>query len=56
MAHASPVNRSFVAKLVVAVTDPSLTTLFRLANGLEVAPWELALSVQERHEKERGSL
>ena len=56
LAHASPVNRSFVAKLEVAVTSPSLTTLFRLANGLEVEPWELVLSVQERYEKERGSL
>ena len=56
LAHASPVNRSFVAKLQVAATSPSLTTLFRLANGLELEPWELVLSVQERYEKERGSL
>ena len=56
LAYAAEVNRTFVAKLELATTSPSLTTLFRLANGLEIAPWELVLSVQERYEKELGSL
>ncbi|MBB3180078.1 helix-turn-helix domain-containing protein [Variovorax sp. Sphag1AA] len=56
LAYASELNRTFVAKLELATTSPSLTTLFRLANGLEIAPWELVLSVQERYEKELSSL
>lgn len=56
LAHASEVNRTFVAKLELATTSPSLTSLFRLANGLELSPWELVLSVQERYEKELGFL
>ena len=56
LAYASEVNRTFVAKLELATTSPSLTSLFRLANGLEITPWELVLSVQERYEKELGAL
>ncbi|MDM0077446.1 helix-turn-helix transcriptional regulator [Variovorax sp. J2P1-59] len=56
LAYASEVNRTFVAKLELATTSPSLSSLFRLANGLQVAPWELVLSVQERYEKELGAL
>lgn len=52
LAYASEVNRTFVAKLELATTSPSLTSIFRLANGLQIAPWELVLSLQERYEKE----
>jgi transcriptional regulator with XRE-family HTH domain len=56
LAYASEVNRTFVAKLELATTSPSLTSIFRLANGLQIAPWELVLSLQERYEKELMSL
>lgn len=56
LAHASEVNRTFVAKLELATTSPSLTSIFRLANGLQIAPWELVLSLQERYEKELTSV
>lgn len=56
LAYASEVNRTFVAKLELAATSPSLTSIFRLANGLQIAPWELVLSLQERYEKELMSL
>lgn len=52
LAYASNVNRTFVAKLELATTSPSLTSIFRLANGLQIEPWELVLSLQARYEKE----
>ena len=52
LAYASEVNRTFVAKLELATTSPSLTSIFRLANGLQIEPWELVLSLQARYEKE----
>jgi len=52
LAYASDVNRTFVAKLELATTSPSLTSIFRLANGLQIEPWELVLSLQARYEKE----
>ena len=53
LAFAANLNRTFVAKLELAQTSPSLTSLFRLAEGLRVEPWELVLSVQERYETEK---
>jgi transcriptional regulator with XRE-family HTH domain len=52
LAFAAGVNRTFVAKIEVAKSSPSLSSLFRIARGLEVEPWELVLAVQERYEKE----
>lgn len=46
------VNRFFLAKLEVAKTSPSLTSLFRLAEGLKVEPHILIQSVAKRYRKE----
>jgi predicted transcriptional regulator len=53
LADAADLNRTFIAKLEVAQTSPSLTSLFQLAAGLQAEPWELVLSVQQRYEKEK---
>lgn len=52
LAFAAGINRTFVAKLELAKTSPSLSSLFRLSNGLDAEPWELILSVQQRYELE----
>lgn len=46
------VNRSFLAKLEVAKTSPSLTSLFRLAAGLRMEPHELVHAVAKRYKRE----
>jgi transcriptional regulator with XRE-family HTH domain len=52
LAYESGVNRSFVAKLEVATSSPSLATLFRIAEGLRVEPSDLIQSVSKRYQKE----
>jgi len=52
LAYEAHVNRSFLAKLEVAKTSPSLTSLFRLAAGLKVEPGEMIHSVAKRYRKE----
>lgn len=49
------VNRTFVAKLELAQTSPSLSTLFRIAEGLEAEPGELIDAVARRLRKERAA-
>nr|WP_251011013.1 helix-turn-helix transcriptional regulator [Variovorax paradoxus] len=53
LAFSSEMNRTFVAKLELAKTSPSLTSLFKLSIGLDVEPWELVLAIQKRFEMER---
>ena len=53
LAFAAEMNRTFVAKLELAKTSPSLASLFKLALGLEVEPWELVLAIQQRFETEQ---
>jgi transcriptional regulator with XRE-family HTH domain len=48
LAHAASLNRTFVAKLELAQTSPSLTSLFQLASGLGVAPEEFVAAVAQR--------
>ncbi|WP_256354745.1 helix-turn-helix transcriptional regulator [Variovorax sp. dw_308] len=55
LAYESDLARSFVAKLEVATTSPSLTTLFRLAYALKVEPEVLIVSVKQRYLKERAA-
>ncbi|PZQ78128.1 MAG: XRE family transcriptional regulator [Variovorax paradoxus] len=52
LAFASGVNRTFVAKLELGQTSPSLTTIFRLADGLEIQPDEMIQSTMKRYKKE----
>lgn len=55
LAHRAEVHRSFVARLEVAETQPSLAVLFRLAEALEVEPADLvrAIAVRLKHERMR---
>ncbi|MBP6892904.1 MAG: helix-turn-helix transcriptional regulator [Pseudacidovorax sp.] len=48
-------NRTFMAKLELGQTSPSLTTLFRLAEGLAARPAELIDAVANRLRKERAA-
>ena len=52
LAFEAGLNRTFIAKLEVATSSPSLTSLIRLAEGLQVAPAELVQSVMTRYKKE----
>ena len=52
LAFEAGLNRTFIAKLEVASTSPSLTSLFRLAEGLQVDPVELIKSLMKRYNKE----
>ena len=55
LAFAAGVNRSFVARLETGSSSPSLTSLFRLAAGLETDPAELVGSIAKRYRKEHKS-
>ena len=52
LAFEAGLNRTFIAKLEVASTSPSLTSLIRLAEGLQVDPVELVKSLMKRYKKE----
>ncbi|QHI99866.1 helix-turn-helix domain-containing protein [Xylophilus rhododendri] len=52
LAFKASLNRTFVAKLELAQTSPSLSTLFRLAAALQVAPAELVGSVSQRYRRQ----
>lgn len=57
LAHRAGVHRSFVARLEVAETQPSLAVLFRLSEGLQVDPAELVRGIANRYATElRGSV
>lgn len=52
LAHQAELNRTFIAKMELAATSPSLTSLFRIAKGLHMKPDELVLAVAKRYRKE----
>lgn len=52
LAFEAGLNRTFIAKLEVATTSPSLTSLVRLAQGLQMDPVELIKSLMKRYKKE----
>lgn len=52
LALAAEVHRTFVAKLEVASTMPSLSSLFRIAEGLDIEPAELVSAISKRYRKE----
>jgi predicted transcriptional regulator len=52
LAHRADVHRSFVARLEVAETQPSLANLFRLAEALEAEVVDLVAAIAVRHRKE----
>lgn len=53
LAFDAGLNRTFIAKLELAATSPSLTSLIRLAAGLQVDPVELMQSLMKRFKKEK---
>ncbi len=55
LAFQCEVSRTFVAKLELGQTSPSLSTLFRVAEGLRAEPGEFIQAVAKRHRKERAA-
>ena len=53
LAHRADVHRSFIARLEVAETQPSLAVLFRLAEALEMDPAKVVRAVSQRVDYER---
>ena len=56
LAHRAGLNRTFIGRLEVAQTQPSLTVLFQLAQALEVDAVELVANITKRTKKERSAL
>jgi transcriptional regulator with XRE-family HTH domain len=52
LAFLSGVNRTFVGRLEIGTSSPSLTTLFRIAEGLNMGPADLIEAVATRFAKE----
>ena len=52
LAHRAGLSRTFIGRLEISATQPSLTALFALARALEVTPEVLIASVAVRHRKE----
>ena len=52
LAFRANISRTFVAKIETALNQPSITALFKLADGLEIAPDELVKAVAVRLRKE----
>lgn len=55
LAHRADVHRSFIARLEVAETQPSLAVLLRLADALDADPAEMVRAIAERLKQERAS-
>lgn len=55
LAHRADVHRSFIARLEVAETQPSLAVLLRLADALETDPAEMVRAIAKRLRQERAS-
>lgn len=55
LAHRSGLNRTFIGKIEVAASQPSLTVFFSLADALEADPVELIGCVAARAKKERNA-
>lgn len=55
LAHRSDVNRTFIGRLELASTQPSLSVLLKIAVGLETGLPELVATTLERYENESRS-
>ena len=53
LAHRASLNRTFVGKLEVAKTQPSITVLFQLAKALEIDVALFVEKIARREEKEK---
>jgi transcriptional regulator with XRE-family HTH domain len=54
LAHRADVHRSFVARLELAQTQPSLAVLFRLSAALDSDPADLVRAIAQRFKRQRG--
>jgi len=54
LAHRADIHRSFVARLEVAQTQPSLSVLIRIAQALETDPAELVRAIMKRSKHENA--
>jgi transcriptional regulator with XRE-family HTH domain len=52
LAYRCGLSRTFLGKIEIAQSQPSLTALFKLSDGLEVGPDELLKAVKIRLRKE----
>lgn len=52
LAHRADVHRSFIARLEVAQTQPSLAVLIRIAEALETDAADMVRSIVERSRRE----
>jgi transcriptional regulator with XRE-family HTH domain len=52
LAHRAGVHRSFVARLELAETQPSLAVLIRIAEGLDADVVEVMAGISARYQKE----
>ena len=52
LAYRCGLSRTFLGKIEIAQSQPSLTALFKLADGLEVGPDEMLKAVKIRLRKE----
>jgi transcriptional regulator with XRE-family HTH domain len=53
LAFRSDVNRTFIGKIEVGSSQPSMAVLFHLAHALEVLPAEFIAAVDQRAQTER---
>ncbi len=53
LAFRADVNRTFIGKIEVASTQPSIAVFFHLAEALGVAAVDLVLAIETRAHKER---
>lgn len=56
LAYRSGISRTFIGKMEIAENQPSLTALYKLAEGLQVAPDVLLKSVTLRLRNEERSM
>ena len=52
LAYRAGLSRTFLGKIEIAQNQPSLTALFKLADGLQVSPDDLVKGVKSRLRKE----
>ncbi len=55
LAHRAGLHRSFIARLEVARTQPSIAALFRIAAGLDTSAVEVIEGAEKRHLEELRS-
>ncbi|MBC7740663.1 MAG: helix-turn-helix transcriptional regulator [Bdellovibrionaceae bacterium] len=53
LAKASQIDRTFISLLERGIRQPSLTTVFHLANALDMKPSELVAAVEKRVRRAR---